>query len=309
MTQKSWFTGLVAAVFTPMKADGSLNLEMVRPVVDRLARPEHGVRALFVCGSTGEGPSLASWERKAVAEEYIRATRGRMPVIVHVGHNSLAEARDLAMHAQATGADAVSALPPSYFKPLSVDALVACMAEIAAGAPELPFYYYHLPGLTAVTLDMVAFLQQGVSRIPTLAGIKYSAPTLNELMACLQVDGGRFNLLFGSDEMLLAGLAAGAHGAVGSTYNFAAPLYQEMMRLMAAGALAEARRLQSLPAEMVRTLVNGYRIQPALKAMMRIAGVDCGPPRLPQVGLSEAEIEQLRTEITALGLLPWLGGR
>ncbi len=299
-----WITGLVPATFTPLREDGSLNLAQVPPIVDHLV--SHKMSALFVCGSTGESAALTTAERQATLEAHVRAAAGRVPVIAHVGHTSLAAARLLAAHAQQVGAAAIAALPPFYVKPASVDVLVACMADIAAAAPELPFYYYHIPGLTGVNLDMVEFLGWGAERIPTLAGIKYSSPTLYEFQTCLDAAGGGFNLLFGVDEMLLSGLAAGAHGAVGSTYNFAAPLYQAIMQAFAAGELAEAQRLQRLSAQMVRTVVGRYRGAAGLKAMMAFAGLDCGPTRLPQVALTPAEIEALHGDLATLGFLEWL---
>lgn len=299
-----WITGLVPATFTPMHKDGSLNLTQVQPIVDHLVTKE--VAALFVCGSTGESTALTTAERQATLEAYVTAVAGRLPVIAHVGHTSLTAARLLAAHAQQVGAAAIAALPPFYIKPASVDVLVACLAEIAAAAPNLPFYYYHIPGLTGVNLDMVEFLRQGAERIPTLAGIKYSSPTLYEFQNCLDVAGGRFNMLFGVDEMMLSGLAAGAHGAVGSTFNFAAPLYQEIIGAYQAGDLAAAQRRQLLSSQMVYQVVRHYRGAPGIKAMMAVAGLDCGPTRLPQVALTPAEIEALRRDLTGLGFLEWL---
>ena len=105
--------GLIAATFTPMNSDGSLALSRVAPMVDRLI--SDGVSGLYVCGSTGEGPSLSTQERFEVAASFVSASRGRVPVVVQVGHNSLAEAATLAAHAERIGAQAISATPPSYF--------------------------------------------------------------------------------------------------------------------------------------------------------------------------------------------------
>ncbi len=299
-----WITGLVPATFTPMHDDGSLNLAPIGPTVDRLV--EQGVSALFICGSTGESASLTTAERQATLEAFVTAAAGRLPVIAHVGHTSLADARALASHAQRVGAAAIAALPPFYVKPGSVKVLVDCMAEIASAAPDLPFYYYHIPGLTGVNLDMVEFLRQGGARIPTLAGIKYSSPTLYELQACVAFEGGRFNILFGVDEMLLSGLAAGAHGAVGSTFNFAAPLYHAIMAAFKAGDLEKAQRLQLLSAQMVLKVVGSYRPLPGLKAILGFAGPSYGPARLPQVALTPAEIDSLRADMAGLGFLEWV---
>jgi N-acetylneuraminate lyase len=284
MKNKLWISGLVPAVFTPMRDNGALNLAIVDQVVDYLIGD--GAAGLYVCGSTGEGPSLSAEERCEVAEAYVRAASGRIPVIIQVGHNSLRQARRLAEHAQSIGANAISAVPPSYFKMPSLETLIDCLAEIIAGAPELPFYYYHIPRLTTINVDCVQLLQKGAKRLPTLNGIKYSDFTVFEMQACLNVDNGRYNLLFGSDEMLLSGLVAGAHGAVGSTFNFASPLYNRIISAHERGDIAEAQKLQGRAIEMIR-VINRHSTPdnnlPALKATMNLLGLPCGPTRLPLV--------------------------
>jgi N-acetylneuraminate lyase len=297
-------SGLVAATFTPLRPDGSLNLEMAKPVVEHLLRS--GVNGLYVCGSTGEGPMLTTDERKAVAAAYVEAAAGRLPVIVQVGHSSVREASQLATHARQIGADAISAVAPYYFKPNSVGVLVDCLAEIAGGAPELPFYYYHIPALSGVDLDMAEMLQQVSAKMPSFAGIKYTAPTVDELQALIALADGRFTILFGRDEMLLSGLAVGAPGAVGSTYNFAAPLYCRLIEAFRRNDLAEARRYQGLAVSMIRIILR-YRGHAGLKAMMGLLGVDCGPSRLPIVSLKPEEQASLRREMDALGFFQWVG--
>jgi len=294
--------GLIAATFTPMHGDGTLHLELTGPIVDHLV--EQGIRGLYVCGSTGEGPLLTTEERKATATAYVQAAAGRLPVIVQVGHSSIREARTLAAHAGAIGADAVSAVAPYYFKPDSVPALVDCMAEIASAAPQLPFYYYHIPALSGVGVDVIDFLGEGARRLPTLVGVKYTAPTVFEFQACVEFDAGRFDVLFGCDEMLLAGLAVGARGAVGTTYNLVPALYGKIIDSFEAGDLAEARRGQALAVEMVRIMVR-YRGQPAFKAAMKLFGLDCGPNRLPLETLQPDQWEKLRRELDAIGFMDW----
>ncbi|MEW5872539.1 MAG: dihydrodipicolinate synthase family protein [Chloroflexota bacterium] len=308
MTQvkQLWITGLVPAVFSPMHADGSLHLEMVPRLVEHLV--QNGAAGLYVCGSTGEGPSLTSAERQAVVEAYVQAAAGRLPVIVQVGHDSLAEARQLAAHAQAIGADAISAVPPVYFRIDSLETLLDCLADITAGAPGLPFYYYHIPRLTAARIDVVRFLQLGAQHLPNLTGVKYSDFTVFELQACASLESGRFNMLFGSDEMLLAGLVGGAQGAVGTTYNFAAPLYNQIIAAYRRGELNEAQRLQGLSVRMLEA-INRYATAatnlPAMKAMMKIIGLDCGPLRLPLTNPTAQQLETLRAEMQSIGFFEW----
>src|SRR6056297_2434077 len=121
--------GLVAATYTPLDDEGAVDSVMVGPLVEHLLGSR--VNGFYVCGSTGEGMSLTSSERKIVAEAYVQAAQRRVPVIVQVGHNSLAEARRLAAHAQEIGADMISATCPSYFKVDTVAGLTQCMAKVA----------------------------------------------------------------------------------------------------------------------------------------------------------------------------------
>lgn len=300
--KKLWLTGLIPAVFTPMGPDGELDLEAVGPIADRLVA--EGVSGLYICGSTGEGPLLSREERMATVEAYIEAVAGRVHTVVQVGQHSIPEARLLAEHAQAHGADAISSIPPAYFKPSSLEALVRSMAEIAAAAPELPFYYYHIPGVTGVELDLVKFLELGAESIPTLVGAKYSTFTMYELQRAIDLDGGRFNLLSGPDEMLLSALVVGVHGAVGSTYNFALPLYRRVVDAFERGDLAEARRCQGLAAKMVRE-IQEFRAGPGLKAMMKLVGLDCGGTRLPQEPLSAEEVAALGARMEEIGFFDW----
>ncbi|MGC1276123.1 MAG: dihydrodipicolinate synthase family protein [Planctomycetaceae bacterium] len=296
-------TGLIAATFTPMRADGRLNLPQVAPIVERLVAD--GVRGLYVCGSTGEGPCLSVAERKAVLDAYLQAAGGRVAVVAQVGHDSLVEAADLARHAAAAGVDAISAVPPYYFKPESIADLVACIEQVAAAAPESPFYYYHIPRLTGLNANVVELARAAGERIPTFAGVKYSSMTLDEMQALTALDDGRYNVLFGVDECLLAGLISGAHGAVGSTYNFAAPLFGRVIDALERGDVASASAAQSDAARLIRRILQHGSL-PALKAVMRLIGLDCGPSRLPLRSLTDAEIAALRRDVAATGLLPLL---
>ena len=294
--------GLVAATYTPFKKDGSVDVARIAPVIDKVIA--QGANGLYVCGSTGEGPLLTTAERKLVAEATVQAAAGRVPVVIQVGHNSIEEARLLAVHAQEIGADAISATPPGYFKPQTLSIFVECIRHIAAGAPKLPFYYYHIPVLSGVKFDSIDFLEAGVKAIPTLRGIKFSDPTLHEMQAAISFMDGRFDILFGIDEMLLGGLAFGARGAVGSTFNFAAPLYHQIIAEFDAGNLKEAQRLQALSSAMIRVLfANGGR--DGLKAAMAVTGKDCGHSRLPTPPCTKAQQAEIKRQFKEMGVMAW----
>lgn len=295
--------GLVAATHTPFDPAGDLDL----PAVDRQA--EHlfraGVKAVFVGGTTGESASLQLTERLALARRWAQVVRGTsLRLVVHVGANCLADARALAADAQAIGAAAVSALSPSYFKPRSLDVLIACCADIALAAPALPFYFYDIPSLTGVNFSASDLLESGVAKMPNLAGVKFTNPDLAGYQRCLRAGGGRFDVPWGADEYMLSALALGATGAVGSTYNFAAPLYTRMIAAFERGDLAAARVDQYRSVQLV-DLLAGYGYMAAAKATMGFLGVPVGQPRLPHVALTAAQTQELRKKLEASGFFEW----
>lgn len=289
--------GLIAAAFTPFHEDGSLNLELVPALVDKLYGD--GLKGIFICGSNGEGPNMTTEERMKLAEAFVSAANRRLLIIVHVGHSCIAESKILAAHAAEIGADAFSSVAAFYFKPVSVENLADCMADIASAAKDLPFYYYHIPHLTGVGMDMIEFLKYAGSRIPNLAGIKYTATTLQEYQACLNFENGRYDILYGLDELLLPALAIGAKGAIGSTYTFAAPLYQKTIDAFRKGDLQTAREHHSYLVEMIRLLVK-YPPIPAQKGIMKMLGFDMGSCRLPLPLFSEANYEKFHRELNKI---------
>lgn len=295
--------GLIAATFSTFNEDGSLDLSLIPGLVDKLI--SEGVQGVFICGTNGEGPNLTIEERMTIAEAYVKAVNKRCLVLVHVGHPSIAEARKLALHAKKIGADAISAVAAFYFKPASVSNLVDCMAEIAAAAPDMPFYYYHIPVITGMGIDMLEFLRLAEGKIPNLAGIKYTAATLHEYQACLNYKNGRFDILYGYDELLLPALAVGAQAAIGSTYTFAAPLYLKVMAYFREGKIAEAQQMQLHAINMIRCL-SRYSPIPTQKTIMKLMGMDLGPCRLPLVSLSaqqEQDISNYLQEIKFAAVL------
>jgi N-acetylneuraminate lyase len=297
--------GLIAATHTPFHADGSLALGAVEKQAAHLLAQR--VSAVFIGGTTGESSSLTTEERLALAQRWMEVTHGTpLPVVVHVGANCLADARALAAQAEKLGAVAISALAPSYFKPRDVDALIACCAEVAGAAPATPFYYYDIPSMTGLTLSPAAFLEQAPARIPTLVGLKFTNPNLMAYLQCLQ--SGDWDIPWGVDEWLLGATATGALGAVGSTYNFAAPIYHDLLEAFHCGDLAHAQVAQNRSAQVI-TVLNRYGFMGAAKATMGMLGVPVGPARLPNQSLTAGQLSELRGDLEKLGFFEWVGRR
>lgn len=303
-TASSLLQDLVPATHTPFRNDGALDLGVVERLAAHLLA--QGITAAFIGGTTGESHSLTLGERQALARRWTDVARGTaLRIVVHVGSNSLEDACELARQAQELGATAISALAPSYFKPRTVAELVAVCARIAGAAPATPFYYYDIPSYTGVSLPMPEFLVAARERIPTLVGLKVSNPDLAAYQACLHAGGTAWDLPWGIDEALLAALAVGGRGAVGSSYNFAAPLYRRMLAAFASGDLAAARAEQWRSVQLIRVLARfGYL--GASKAVMGMLGVEVGPARLPLTNPQPEQVTALRSELEAIGFFNWI---
>lgn len=298
----SILAGLIAAPFTAFHPDGSLNLATIPAQAAMFAH--NGVSGAFVCGTTGEGYSLTVAERKAVVAAWRAAIPASVKLVVHVGHLSIADSCDLARHAEDIGADAIATIAPNFFKPAGAVELVAWCRQVAAAAPKLPFYYYHMPAMTGVTIPVTEFLHQTNGQIPTLAGVKFTHEDLMDYGQAAEVANGRYAMLFGRDEILLAGLSMGAVGAVGSTYNYAAPLFLNLMRGYAAGDIQTARREQAQARRFI-TIVHRHGGLAGGKMVMKLIGLDCGPVRLPLRQPTPAQEQSLRNELEQIGFFDY----
>ncbi len=293
-------SGLIAAPFTPMHADGSVNLSLIPMYYDFLKR--NGVKGAFVVGSTGEGVSLSLEEKKAIIETWGACTKGDVDfkVMPLLGGTSLTDCIELARYARKSGMYAVAFTAPFYFKPADAAMLAQCCITIAQTVPDMPFYYYHIPVLTGVDIPMYSLLQELHGKLPNFAGIKYTHEDFMDFQSCFNFAGGQYDMLWGRDENMLSALAVGATGAVGSTFNYAAPLYYNLINAFNNNQLEEARMLQQQSIDMIR-LLGKYGGIATGKAYMKLVGVDCGEFRAPVRNMNAEQFDRFKTDVAALG--------
>jgi N-acetylneuraminate lyase len=221
---------------------------------------------------------------------------------VHVGSNCLTDAAALAEHAEKIGADAIAALSPSYFKPSNVETLIESMAILAGRAPGTPFYFYDIPSMTGVMLSMTRFLELAPRTIPNLVGLKFTNTDMTALQHCLRFSQAKWNILWGVDEVLLAAWALGVRGAVGSSYNFCAPLHLQAIEAMERSDWQTAQQLQYRSVHWIEIL-SRYGYMAAAKYVLECQGVPVGPARLPLGNLNDEAKQSLRSELEAAGFL------
>lgn len=294
---------LIAATYAPMHQDGSLNTSVIKAYGEFLV--ENKVAGIFMNGSTGDFVSLSTEERKEITSAWAQQKSSDLYLIDHVGDPSLEVAKDLATFA-ADKVDAIAVLAPYYFKLNSIDKLVHYCKEVAACAPNIPFYYYHIPVLSGANLNMVEFLKVASKEIPNLEGIKFTNNNLIDFLHCKNFEGGKYNILFGFDEIFLASLPLGADGWVGSTYNHLAPAYYKIKSLFEEGKMAEAAALQTKAIRFVEILDGYGGFNGIAKGFMKTLGVDCGPSRFPHTTVSDEVYTEIKAELESIGLLELL---
>ncbi len=291
--------GLIDAPFTPFYANGEVNLEPIERYANMLKK--NGLQGVFINGSSGEGYMLTEDERMKLAEAWVKAAPEGFKVIVHVGSTCVNSSRRSAEHAQTIGAFGIGAMATPFPKIGRIEELVKYCEEIASGAPNLPFYYYHIPAFNGAFLSMVELLKAVDGRIPNFAGIKYTYESLYEYNQCRLYANGKFDMLHGQDETILPCLAmGGAQGGIGGTTNYNGKCLTGILKAWEEGNIEEARQLQNFAQEVINVICHYRGNIVGGKRIMKLIGLDLGPNRTPFQNITDEEEKALKAELDAI---------
>ena len=295
------FEGLIAAPFAPMNGRGEVMYDRIESYYDFLDKNK--VVGAFINGSTGEGVSLSQKEKMKITEEWTRRAKVRktVKVISLVGGTSYVECIENAIHAQENGVSAIALLAPYYFKPASAKQLAEFVSKVAEKVPDLPVYFYHIPVLSGCNVSMIDFLKEAASYIPNLVGVKYTHEDFMDFLSCTHFMDGKYEMMWGRDENMLSALILGTRCAVGSTFNYAAPIYLQMIEAFDRGDFVAARKLQQQSIDMIM-LLGKYGGISTGKAYMKYVGFDCGEFRSPVKNMGEGKYEKFKEEVRSLDM-------
>lgn len=292
-------TGLIDAPFTPFYENGEVNLEPIEQYAKMLAK--NGLKGVFINGSSGEGYMLTEDERMRLAERWVEVAPEGFKVIVHVGSTCVKSSERLAAHAQKIGAFGIGAMATPFPKIGRIEELVKYCEEIAAAAPELPFYYYHIPAFNGAYLSMLDFLKAVDGRIPNFAGIKYTYESLYEYNQCRLYANGKFDMLHGQDETILPCLAmGGAQGGIGGTTNYNGRCLVGILDAWKSCDLAKARELQNYAQEVINVICHFRGNIVGGKRIMKLIGLDLGKNRTPFNNMTDEEEARMKQELEAI---------
>ncbi|NQX63578.1 dihydrodipicolinate synthase family protein [Paenibacillus qinlingensis] len=279
--------GIFVAMYSAYDDEGNVSVQRVK----KLARyyVSTGVKGLYVGGSTGEGILQSTEERKLVLESVMDEIRGELLVIVHVGAASTRESVELSRHAEACGANAISAVPAIYYR-LSV-ASVEAHWQAMIDSTSLPFIIYNIPQTTGFNLPVN--LLERMAQQDKVIGVKMSGESTFELQQFKEAGGENFLVYNGPDEQFLAGKIMGADGGIGGTYGVMPELFCALNGLFDEGLVDEAIALQVKINGIIKKLLNYPSLYGACKYIMHLRGIDTGQPRMPLLPVKTEHGESL----------------
>lgn len=288
--------GLIDAPFTPFHANGDVNLEPIDTYANMLAK--NGLKGVFINGSSGEGYMLTVEERMQLAERWVAVAPKDFKVIVHVGSCCLRDSVRLAKHAQQLGVWGIGSMAPPFPHIGRIEELVEYCETIAAAAPNLPFYYYHIPAFNGAYLPMLDLLKAVDGRIPNFAGIKYTYESLYEYNQCRLYKNNKYDMLHGQDETILPSLAqGGAKGGIGGTTNYNGRCLVSIIDYWNKGELEKAREAQNYAQAVINVICHFRGNIVGGKRIMKLMGFDLGPNRVPFRNMTDEEEQQMKKEL------------
>jgi len=292
------FRGIMPALITPFDQEGRLLTDGLQKLMDfELSK---GVKGFYINGSTGEGPILPCKRRMAMAEACVEANQGRGVIINHIASPNFEDALVLARHARKLPIDAISALAPNFYFGYTDDEIVDYYARLSDEAC-LPLLVYATPSIQSP--DIVALMDR-VTSLPNVIGLKFTRYSYYELSLIKQLHCGDINVINGPDEMLLSGLAMGADGGIGSTYNVMPDRFVALYDAFTAGDLDKAREIQYGINRVIRVLLKygqGNVIKTVKEALLMM-GFDIGYAASPAATFSPAYREAFKADLIKAGL-------
>ncbi len=279
------FKGIFPALVTPFNKEGDFDRTALKKLITW--NMDKGVSGFYVGGSTGESYLLSLEERKAILEMVVETVNNEADVIVNIGSFSTRDGIALAKHADALKVDAISSVPPFYFK-FTIDEYYRYYLDIA-NEVSVPMIVYNVPAMSGISFsdqDIEKFLSE-----ERIIGMKHTSYDLFQLQQII----GKFpekSLFIGHDEIYLSALSIGAEAAIGSTFNFMAEKFIRIQKHFQAGELDSALKLQSEANQIIQVLVK-IGVFKGVKAALEMLGVPCGTCRKPFQPLSKEALADL----------------
>ena len=294
MSKQTIFTGSGVAIVTPMKADGSVNYEKYRELIEW--QIESGTDAIIACGTTGESSTLTHEEHIGVMRAAVEQAAGRIPVISGTGSNDTAYCIELSQEAEKLGADALLLVTP-YYNKTSQRGLVAHYTAVAE-AVNLPILLYNVPSRTGV--DIKPETVAALSKHPNIVAVKEANGNISsaaQVAALCDID-----IYSGNDDQIVPLLSLGGKGVISVMANVEPRRTHDIVAKWMAGDVEGSRALQLELLELASAMFMDVNPIP-VKEAMNLMGLDVGECRLPLYGMDDAAKSKLASVLRKYRLM------
>ena len=292
----SIFRGIATALITPFKANGDVDYDAYRRLIDW--QIESGIDALVTCGTTGEGPTLSDEEHKLVMRCCVEQAAGRVPVIAGTGSNDTAYAVELTKYACEIGADAMLVVTP-YYNKATQKGLIESFTKLADISAK-PLILYNVPSRTGCGITPATYA--ALAEHENICGIKEANGNISSVVETMSLVQGKLDMYSGNDDQIVPILSMGGAGCISVLSNIMPKETCEITRRWFAGDIAGAAELQMKYLQLINALfceVNPIPVKAAMAEMGWCADV----LRLPLTPMEAANREKLFALMRREGLI------
>lgn len=283
------FQGVIPAFLTCYDIEGNIDVDQTIKLANYCY--EKKVNGLYVTGSSAECIYLSKEERKLIMSTVAKEMKGKLTLIAHIGSTSTSESIELAKYAEECGYDAVSSIPPIYYK-LSNSDIIKYWEDIM-NAVNIPFIAYNIPQFTGVDVSGELFGQ--LLKNPKAIGIKNTSLPVLAIQQFKSIGGENCVVFNGPDEQFTAGRLMGADAGIGSTYTVMAELFVKMNSYIDENKYDKAMEIQSFVSNIIMEMLDmeGHLFA-VLKGIMKLRGLDMGGVRSPLPNLTEKDEKNIK---------------
>ena len=292
----SIFTGAGVALVTPMNADGSVNFEKMKELIEfQIAT---NTDALIICGTTGEATTISDEDQIECVRFAKEVAAGRVPVIAGAGSNDTAHCIELAQACEKAGADGVLLVTPYYNKATQKGLILHYTA--IANSINIPIILYNVPGRTGCNLAPKTVAE--LAKVKNIVAVKEASGNLSQVAEIAALCGPDFDIYSGNDDQILPVLSLGGKGVISVLSNVAPKETHDMVAKFLDGDVQGAIKLQLGAIELISALfceVNPIPVKTALNLM----GYEVGACKLPLCDMEPKNLETLKNAMKNYGLI------
>ncbi len=290
------FTGAGVAIVTPMLADGAVDFDGLRKLID--FQIDNGTDSIIICGTTGESSTLSDEEHRAAIRCAVEHTANRVPVIAGTGSNDTKYAVELSCEAQELGADGLLIVTP-YYNKCTQKGLYQHYTKIADNV-NIPIILYNVPSRTGVNIDIPTI--EALAQHKNVVAVKEASGNIGFAAKLAAKCGDVIDIYSGNDDMIVPIMSLGGKGVISVLSNILPKETHEMCKLCLDNNFAAASKLQLEYLNLINTLFIEVNPIP-VKAAMNMMGLPAGPCRMPLCDMTDEHIAAMRAALEAKGLL------